>query len=561
MRSSWLLLRALRHRLFACLLTETVLVFLFCYAEMAPSGPERLQGTICLGALLAVALTAFVLSPFRPSRLPFPVSVRQRAWLPVLVFVLLWASGGASITVTLLLKGLNPFAASEQVHSPFVPLLLCFLAFLFCLRVWRSKPHFVGGIGLLFALPTTIQNSPVLSAWGQAYWVWGPAAFVAVVFYLWEAPIQLARVDRFPTAQSAVPWFPRFPDLTIASPPHPVVCVGDTLEIAFLLALASAFLSSVVFGRSFHTIPTVLRWGYPCGLGYGFVCFARTLFRNARAGGLSHVSALGLAGMQSTLILHPLGLFLGAKKGVLAVCTRCNAGKFLWMTHCRHCENRGPGRIVNKAVARTVQGKAVLGHRRAQILKRVVIPLQLFIFSGWLPNIVGDKPYATRTVFVSPDGTRDSGALERDVARVKEAIETHSSPVGWGIAETVSSGSIPERFRLEVRPFPSGTLCVRAYGLRWDSPENVPLPLANRLAEDLGDSYRVHVSTSESSFVSPWKVWGFLDNAVHWVEPRIPRGDVGRSTPRPPRVAEPPLPPPVPTRLPPPHQAVPARRK
>ena len=113
MRSSWLLLKVFRRRIGICLFIETIVVFLIALDEIRPHNPQSIHDGIRAACIFATALSFCLWFQTRCNTLPFPVTVRQRVWLPMLIVAILWMSGCLAIVLALLCLGVGPLRMSR----------------------------------------------------------------------------------------------------------------------------------------------------------------------------------------------------------------------------------------------------------------------------------------------------------------------------------------------------------------------------------------------------------------------------------------------------------------
>ena len=102
MNSSGLLLNVFRRKIGICLCVEFVIVLLLALENIGSSRFESLWDTLNVAFGLGAALSLLLWFQTGCNRLPFPVSVRQRAWLPMIAFGIICAAGGLAITLAAL---------------------------------------------------------------------------------------------------------------------------------------------------------------------------------------------------------------------------------------------------------------------------------------------------------------------------------------------------------------------------------------------------------------------------------------------------------------------------
>ena len=81
---------------------------------------------------------------------------------------------------------------------------------------------------------------------------------------------------------------------------------------------------------------------------------------------------------------------------------------------------------------------------------------------------------------------------------------------------------MPQRFRVEVALRPKGYIWIRSYGLRWDPAAMLIDPLVQALAIQVQDICPVSPGENHEDYRGspPFQTRSYLDNRVHWVEPR-----------------------------------------
>ena len=204
MNSSWLLLNVFRRKIWVCLFIEFMIVLLIALSDIRPSRPESMMDSVNVAYLLAICLSLLLWFQTGCNRLPFPVSIRQRAWLPMIAFAMIWTVGGLAICIALLCLSTGPYDLFSSIPSVVGRYPLYVLAFLIIFRIWCTKPYLLGFVMWFFILEH--QDRP---AWYQAcvstYYLWWPLVLAAIAYYIWEAPIQLAQHDRLLVGRSVGP--------------------------------------------------------------------------------------------------------------------------------------------------------------------------------------------------------------------------------------------------------------------------------------------------------------------------------------------------------------------
>ena len=146
MSVNWQLFKVFRRDLWMFLGAEVVMVFLISLGYIRSQSPESVLNSLGVASFLALLLSLSFRMPSRLNRMPFPVSVSQRALLPVLAFIALLGSGMAAILVAALFFGFSPFQWCVFVGMMLQRLPFYVLGFLLVYRVFQVVPpkHAVG---------------------------------------------------------------------------------------------------------------------------------------------------------------------------------------------------------------------------------------------------------------------------------------------------------------------------------------------------------------------------------------------------------------------------------
>ncbi len=518
MNSSWLLFKTFRRYWWALILIEFVLIFCSTLGSAVPSRSESVLSSFGICWLLSAVVSSCIPFQKRFNAMPFPVSNRQRAYFPMLGFVLLWVCGNFGIFLGLLCKG---FWFPEMLPA-FLLVLLWFpiwiVGYLFLHRILSTKPQWFAFVFILGGQtfgPSSMYES-LISNYSDWWLLW----IFPTAFYIYEAPLHIAMMDRLASAQPNRSPFP-MRDLTISWRQNGVSVLGDLIEAVIFICLAAMWLQNVVIGLIDKQLSSS-DWFILLMLALMVISFFKGSYQSTRASGFTPISSIGLSLMQLTVVLIPLAQMLGVRKGTIAKCQQCNSYKLLWATHCPHCEKSGAGKILNKQLSRVVEGKPAVPKWRTTLLIRAFIPLQFLLFSGTVGNMVNrNKPFIVSYVTLSFEHPQNSLDVRTQVNDRVEAFKKNmSESESWTLTSTTDGSPIvlPEKFRLEIAQLGETGLWVRAYGLRWDFPEGVAESLAHALAKDLADITEIQLSESSRSSGSgglPWKTHGYLDNQIH----------------------------------------------
>jgi hypothetical protein len=528
MNSSWLLFKIVRRRLAICVFIEALTVFLIALDDIRPNRPDSVLDSMSVSFMIALALSLLVRFQTRFNSLPFPGSVRQRAWLPMLAFAVIWTSGALAIFVALLCLGIGPeqFWLISFTILPRLPLyVLCVLAIY---RLWRSQPHL---IFVAFYLPMLAQNNE--SVWYQnatsTYSLWWPAVFVGIAFYIYEAPVHFAQHDRRPIwGQGLSRSFP-VRDSSISGRYHHLKWIGDTVEYTFLLAIGIWFLHRLLPDRIPASLQELLSFRVLIGpllvVFYAWVVL-KTLHHNTLCSGFSPVSSFWLILIQMTVILIPLAQALGVKKGVAARCDQCYCSKFIWLPKCPHCGVSGPGTIGNKNLALTARGKTPIPTPRIQFLRKVMIPIQLFILFGVIFDIQ-NKAFVTHTISIAIEDPKNQQTLDKVINRIEAFVKENPRLEDWTnptVATALPSLHIPEKFRLNVKLSNKNSIRVQAFGLRWESARELPELITEGLTTEIKAIRLTPAPDIREDqggyYTGVFQTRGYLDNRIHWAKPR-----------------------------------------
>jgi len=528
MRSTYLLLKVFRRRIGICLFIEFVLVFLIAAADIRSNRPEQALEVFGIAFLIAFVLSMFISFRSRLSSWPFPVSTRQRAWLPMLAFGLIWTVGCLAILFAILYCGIGPSGTVQLILSMIARVPFYVLGFLFISRIWRARPHFMS-FGVFMVIAANQTNAAWYQTLASTYALWWPAVLGAIAFYIYEAPIQLARQDRQCSGPGNNPIASRMGDLTVTCRRDAVTWIADTVEGAMFLCLIIGFLLSLLplwNPNSFQKLLSLplLSMVFPLVFVFWLVIAFKSQYQCAAASGFGPVSAFWVSLMQMTIVLIPLAQTLGAKKGVVAQCDQCRTEKFLWALRCPHCGHVGAGTIANKRLARLAKGKSPLRHGRMRLLVGAFIPFQIFLMFGVF-GATGGRPFVTHTVYLTLHDNQGQQSQDAAVARIQALFEDKAYLEDWldACAEIDQlDPHPPERFRLTVTQRASGFIWVHSSSLRWDPADALPGLLGQRLAEEVADICTVKVNEGRTSDErSPLlQTRSYLDNQIHWKEPR-----------------------------------------
>jgi len=522
MKLRWQLLNVFRREFWIYLGLEVLIVFVMAMNDIRRLKPESILDSLNVAACLALVLSLCLRMPSRLNRMPFPVSVRQRAMLPVLAYVVLWGSGIAAILVAALFFGFSPFDWDVLVVRMLQRIPFYLLAFLMVYRLMQVTPHLMAVVvwaGLLSRMMMDFDDT----FWGSWHFFLAlPVALALIVFYLAEIPRELAGQDRLLIAQGPnqpVAWMR---DLNITSRRTWMTGIGSLIDaiLCFVVFLAFWFYILGSFGASPIRVQTYISKPWLCWLPLSAILLGTVMFREAYgravASGFGPCSSVGMGLMRLTIILNPLTQALGVKKGVVARCDQCRTARFIWALRCPHCGFAGPGTILNKQVARLARGEAVGGTMRQKIFFRLFMPLQLLLVFG-LSGGIGSRPFEAHTVLLK---FPDAKIAAQAALHIEDWVEAHVETGRWLTSNEVTL-QIPKKYRLQVVYSPDNDyMTAEAYGLRWDSEAQLPVILAERLGESLPEAAVFTISPMKSRDASClfWQTRTYLDNKIHWVQ-------------------------------------------
>ncbi|MCF7973827.1 MAG: hypothetical protein K9N55_08435 [Phycisphaerae bacterium] len=517
----WQLFKVFRRNLWLYLGVEVVIVFLIALNDIRSQNPESALDSLGVSAFLALLLSLCLRMPSRLIRMPFPSSVTQRAMLPVLAFVILWACGIGAIFAAALFFGFSPAQWCIIVGLMIQRLPFYMLGFLMVYRLFQLTPHWVGCVFVVMFVPK-ILNDTEAAFWDSWYFVALPAALALIAFYLAEIPRTLAGQDRLLLAQGQnqpVSWMR---DSNIDSRQTLITWVGRVIDA--VLFFGAVLCIGLSFGEDFTRVQTYmarpwLSW-IPLSVLFLFITLFREGYSRAAASGFGPYASVWTSLLRITIILNPLAEALGVKKGVVAQCDQCHTAKFIWAQHCPHCGFPGPGTILNKQMARLARGDALRITMRQRIGVRLMIPLQLLLMFGVFGR-AGSRPFEAHTVLLK---FQDAQVAAQAVSPIQAWIDAHAD-VSTKLEFTGGDGQIPQKYRLQVVYYQGNEyMTLEAYGLRWDPATQLPAIVADHLGKSLPEAGTFTVSPMKQRLAfSPFmQTRTYLDNKLHWVQRESP---------------------------------------
>jgi len=520
MKSSIALLRVFRRTLWIGLFVEVVVVLVTALHGLKPTQPDSLRNSFIVSYFLAAVLSLCLSFQSGCNRVPFPVSVRQRAWLPILVFVGFWMAGMLTLGFAVLVRAIWPPVLVFSLLSLVAQMPLYLLLWLMAYRLWCSLPHLIVYPFFILLLITQYDNE-----WFQTcistYHLWWPIPLIFIVYYVYELPHHFARLDRYLVGSRSKNTF-AVRDQNISLQSHPVNWPGDYIESLWLAALTIILALFIIQGfkplyLQNSTITVVLSVILPLFvIVFNFVSIMQT----ARCSGFGPLSAIGVTCLNMTIVLAPLARTLGLRKGIAARCTHCRGLKFVWAPECPHCDTESAGTIQNKRLASVAPRHIRTMPNPRRVIARVMIPLQFFLIFGLMTSI-SNRPFITHQVSLLFDQDLDEHLRQQAIQKIQGLVETRPLLDDWMDLPPVSHASpvTPERYRINVKLFNNKSLWVRSFGLRWDPAGSLPHPIAQRLADEIRDICEVMLVPSKKASYSngsPLQTRWYLDKRIHW---------------------------------------------
>ena len=518
----WQIFKVFRRNLWIVMGVEIAVTLLIAVNDIRLHTPESALDSLGVAAILALLLSISLRMPSRLNRMPFPVSVAQRARLPMLAFLVLFGSGIAAVLAacTIFRFSLEQWCWLGILILQCVPFYV--LAFLMVYRLFQRAPHLIGFVFLVVMiwLPDTMNVSDN-TVWDSWYFLLLPAALAMIAFYWIEIPRQLAGRDRLLIAHRHQPWA-GMPDMSIESRQTWISWTGSIMDavLIFGVLLVSAFrMMNRLSTGDLLSIQTYVSRPWLCwfplvGLFFLYM-MSKEGYQRAAASGFGPYSSVWMSLMRITIILNPLVKALGVKKGIVAQCDQCRTAKFIWAQRCPHCGFPGPGTILNKQMARLARGDAVRITIRQRLVFRLFLPLQLLLMFGVFS--VGSRPFEVDGSLLS---FQSAEAASKAATWIEAWIETHADADTW-LRSGASAVQAPQKYRLEVA-YTEGWafMSLQAYGLRWDSASQLPDLLVDHLAPSLKEAFDFTTTPmNRKQARCPFmQTRTYLDNKLHWVQ-------------------------------------------
>jgi ribosomal protein L32 len=522
-----------------------------------------------LSAVLAVLLTWGMKMHQRLHELPFPVTPRQMAYVPLAVAILLWALGlGCATGILITGSAAKGFALADWFqfwrHAlRAVPITAAILLASLVAIGGRSQITF-----FLWYLPILpMHYRPESMPWARSvvedYPLWWPALVIVSLFLFFAMPRHMAEMRRVFVARTVGPFTMAVRNWGAPIRLRTSSVLAQCCAGTYLLAVGVFFFGSSaspterpgqgVLAVTFVFLPTacfvmgsvlmILAWPLQFALA-----------NSLKPGGL----AIGIA-MRVAAFEDSWGLTRRASGPTLDVCPQCHKHVFVWHRACPHC---GQAQPVIRDIGPAPESQPFVRGRGwiARLAAGAGIPILIVFFAwslGWsfviarmLPTVLTLQADTVDTetldkldFFTSGPFTHDYVTLnlgqvaageERDKAlkQIREILMAEPKPFGW-VRELKkangASGTVPAKFRIEAVRADDEHLVILALGLRWDRPEALGEGLAEYLVRQLGSEFPIELDPDYPySRESPpyLECASFLDNRVHWVDPERPGRDV-----------------------------------
>ena len=321
--------KVFRRNFWLVLGVEIAVILIIAVNDIRLHTPESALDSVGVAAILALLLSISLRMPSRLNRMPFPVSVAQRARLPVLAFLVLFGSGIAAVLAacTIFRFSLEQWGWLGILILQRVPFYV--LAFLMVYRLFQRAPHLIGFVFMVvFWLPETMNDSGY-TVWDSSYFLLLPAALAMIAFYWIEIPRQLAGQDRLSIAQRHQP-MAVMRDMNIESRQTWITWTGSIMDSMLIFGVLLVFAFRMMnrsLGGDLLSIQTYVSRPWLCWFPLVGLLFlygiSKEGYQRAAASGFGPYSSVWMSLMRITIILNPLAKALGVKKGVVAQCDQC----------------------------------------------------------------------------------------------------------------------------------------------------------------------------------------------------------------------------------------------
>lgn len=512
MNSTKLLIKSLHQPL---LIGGAVVFVVMCWLGWAedPSGPEKVSGLLGLVLIIAMFVACFSGLHTALFRLPFPVSARQRAWIPTLCLAILCIVGliglcaGVALCFSVTSWKLYLYAAIK-IFPVF------FLAFAFMDRLVRYL-----GIGAVFCMSLFqvlfftegLEGMEYLFVLYQFSW---PLFIVLGVFFILEGPMHIASMDH-PQAvtQGMIKSYIRTPGSPNKMPR--IKFWADLLMGLIILPLVMLYFSQLDIGSGWAKVG--LAKIYAVGICMAIVFAIRQTWRRTQANGFGAIKSLVLFFMQCSLVLIPITWVLGAKRGLVATCNTCQRYKFLWARQCPRCGELNQGTLLRfwpSLPWKRKDSSTPIGQMKvpARWGYRYILPYFLILFSISLSS--GTFKYEIISLILK---NQDQGATFTEIRDYLASIDDARE---WLNADGGEPLQLPEHFRIEVEEAGVGVLEIRCYWLHWEEAGEVSEKIQSLIVQEISET---NLNPSDGGYRSEYgsrvnrlKANNFLDGQIHW---------------------------------------------
>jgi len=493
MSAFWLLVKSQRRGLIVGSSICFLVPFLFIFSV----DPSKFESAVAIHlALLAATLVVGSLAKFHTHlfKMPYPVTVRELAWVPTFCLAALWVFGTLGTYVGIVVRS-NFFETQEYIEHwmPFyftvIKLMpLSFVAFAMVDRMIRTFGTRAFGFAFFFYFGFMLSRLPGFEDLIMGL-VWGSPFVIALgIFYIYEAPIHIASME-YPVDVNlgAVTAFTHSPGAPTRAP-FVKIC-ADTLMLLSALPFLVWSINFIISIGDPDALVGILGI-YMAFMSFSFFYVGREGWRNANAHGFSPNKTVLLIALKFSLLFMPVAWALGAKRGSVASCEECRKHKFIWAARCPHCDDANRGALLSpyglklpgtrtKVVAQ--QPKKPWSGYSSRAMFRFMVPVQLAIFS-----MLGHGQYQMESVsfHLNDEENRTQSLLDEETLMAYfEGIENVQE---W--LDGDDPFDLPHRYRIDVTPTPkrNGThyFSVRVIWLKWETSTGIKERIQERVVED-----------------------------------------------------------------------------
>lgn len=520
MKSTWLLLWSLRRHFFGGLLIELIIGSVVGQ-DLTPKDVRDSYFVILgplLYAYLAVLLTRF---PRRLYIVPFPVSVRQQAWILMAYVAILWLGGIAGATAGIL-YAVAAYRLPISVLGAFFLLvvhLLPVVIFLISMAQTKLLYHVWVAVCVLPMLSTAAEKAPSLGpAMAGLYSAWWPLILGMGVFDISIAPVMKAASDRANPLLDALFTPSQRTKTEVVSRPVSLALLAETGVNLSTLAILVAF----AFLMALSAEESIAK-GHYMNIGVIAVFLvAMTLFMpgviradygRIRASGFGFGASIGLLLMRSTIVLFPASRFLGVRQGAMVRCERCGQWMFVWAPECARCASQQAGEKGQSSAEyrRPVWG-SFLGSARLVPHGMVLFYMGMFIFLTYKLEINSHEA----CIYTN---NLPATVSQPDFVREVRRVTTSQSMADWLqslSADTAMKGRIPDTFKIDAGYLNDGLIIFTIVTPLSEKPGDLPKLLMERVREKLDAPKHVFQVGVDHFTSRQFLKFGPFDQQVHW---------------------------------------------